>query len=221
MALGSNIKKQSDREPPGPVKSVTSREEIREKEPAKPDKAASETKGRDIPPETPGREPEKINKEIEKGESLAEGKALLIVFPVEEEEYAISIDMVSEVIKTPPMATIPQAPKYILGVTNVRGNVVAILDLAMKVGLTTETDSSRSNYILVIQSEEYKIGVAVSQVPDTVMVDRSEIDSSSNVMVQSAQDQNYIKGIIKRDQRMIILVDILEMISEEETKVDL
>jgi purine-binding chemotaxis protein CheW len=159
---------------------------------------------------------QKINNDLKDQVGENNNKLMLIVFPVGDEEYAIPIDMVREVVKIPPIAPIPQVPKYIEGVANIRGNVFAILDLYKKIIQGQQQDKAGHNYVMVIQNEEFKIAVAVNRVPDTIVINGNDVDQSPVMIAQSTADESYIKGIVKLEERMIILINILEMIKAEE-----
>ncbi len=148
---------------------------------------------------------------------IAEGQNMLIVFPVGEEEYAISIDDIKEVVPTPPIALIPQVPDFVMGVANVRGNVLAVIDLAKKFS-TKITDDEIGKFVLVIKNEEIKIAVNVLNVPNTMIVKDSEVESPTNVISNSGIGSGHIKGIIKKDRRMIIWIDIHEVMESMYTE---
>ena len=140
---------------------------------------------------------------------------MIVVFAVGKEEYALPIDLISEVVKTPPIATVPQVPQYIKGVANIRGNVFAILDLNQKISQDLIDESTEHRYSLVLQHDEFKVAVAVEQVPDTLMIHDGELDTSPNVVGQASLNETSIKGVVKKDDRMIILIDANEMIENE------
>jgi purine-binding chemotaxis protein CheW len=142
----------------------------------------------------------------------------LIVFKLGKEEYGLAIDQIKEVVLTPNITRMPQTPSYIKGVANIRGNIIAILDLEEKFGLTVKTSEvTRSgNYTLVVASEEYKIGILVKEVPNTLSVSKADIDETVNIVHDDKQDGNYIKGIVKVNNRLIILIDIYQIMSKHE-----
>ena len=142
----------------------------------------------------------------------------LIVFKLGDEEYALQIDQIKEVVLTPGIAKIPQTPDYIKGVANIRGNIIAIVDLENKFNLLgPESDNkNKGNYTLVVESESFKIGVLVKEVPNTLTVSENDIDKSSTVLQYSNLDQDCIKGIVKSEERMIIMVDMIKMMESEE-----
>lgn len=140
----------------------------------------------------------------------------IIVFKLGEEEYALSIDQIKEVVITPSVTRIPQAPAYIKGVANIRGNIIAIIDLEEKFGLSRlETDKASNHYTLVVESDDLKMGVLVREVPNTLTVSSADYDDSVGIIHDMQADSNYIKGVIKAAKRLIILIDIFKVIDPE------
>lgn len=143
----------------------------------------------------------------------------LIVFKLGGEEYALVIDQIKEVVITPTVARIPLTPTYIKGVANIRGNILTILDLEARFGLTTETTTSvehTHNYTLVVANEELKIGILVKEVPNTLTVAEADIDLSPSVVSNGSVESGYIKGIVRMGNRMIILTDIYKVFSKDD-----
>lgn len=144
----------------------------------------------------------------------------IVVFKLGEEEYGLHIDQIKEVVITPAITRMPQTPPYVKGVANIRGNVIAILDLEEKFHLCQPGDVqvSRNNFTLVIDSEDYKMGILVREVPNTLSISSSHIDNS--VLVGDLQsDQSYITGIVKLEKRLIIMIDVFKVITEQESQI--
>ena len=166
---------------------------------------------------------EELKKQVAQENHSADqsGKRIqLIVFKLAGEEYALPIDDIKEVVLTPGIAKVPQTPSYIKGVANIRGNLIAIVDLEEKFGLRKAEDGSISsgNYTLVIEGQDVKIGVLVKEVPNTLSINTNNIDNSSGIMKYSSLDESAIKGIVKVDNRMVILIDVLTMMQTQEIK---
>lgn len=142
----------------------------------------------------------------------------LIIFKLGNEEYALHIDQIKEVVLTPGIAKIPQTPDYIKGVANIRGNIIAIVDLEYKFGLIDAKSDETSLYTLVVESDQFKIGILVKEVPNTLTVKENDIDNTSTVLQYSNLDSDCIKGIVKSGDRMIIMVDMIKMMESEELK---
>ena len=149
--------------------------------------------------------------EQKKGERIQ-----IIVFKLGQGEYAIPIDQIKEVVITPGIAKVPQTPSYVKGVSNIRGNVIAIMDLMEKFDLEDVRKGEKANYTLVIESDQFKIGILVREVPNTLTIYESDINNSSNIMQYSSLDDDHIRGIVNVNNRLIILVNILSMMEIKE-----
>lgn len=158
-------------------------------------------------------------KEITKRE--ASERIQLIIFKLGSEEYGLSIDQIKEVVLTPRIARMPQTPSYIKGVANIRGNIIAIMDLEQKFGLTKTVyneSNENSNYTLVVESDEYKVGVLVKEVPNTLSISVSDIDTASNFVQYTSLDSESVIGVVKSGERMIIMIDMIKLIEAENIK---
>ena len=146
----------------------------------------------------------------------------LVVFGIGEDEFAVDIRLVKEVVELPPITPIPHAPPYVSGVANVRGNVHAILNLGVRLGLLDEEKDTSKNqpFALVLDHEEIKVALHIKQVPAAIQVFEADIERSSAAMTRSQQEQPYIEGIINQENRMITLVDLIELTKVSDTEED-
>lgn len=144
----------------------------------------------------------------------------IVVFKLGEEEYGLHIDHIKEVVITPVITRMPQTPSYIKGVANVRGNVIAILDLEDKFQLSRKDAGTlnQNNFTLVIESEDYKMGILVREVPNTLSISSDHIEQSVFVGGDRQNEQSYISGIAKLDKRLIVMIDIFKVISDPDTQ---
>lgn len=155
--------------------------------------------------------------EVIQEEEIAE-KVQLVVFKLAGAAYALPIDHVKEVITMPRMAKVPHAPPYLRGAINVRGSVIAMIDLAIKFRLNdTAIQEEAKNYTLVIEHEKYKIGLVVEEVPYTITTTVNDIDDPTDVLQFSTLGEECVNGIVKVDDQMIILVDIIAMLEADES----
>ncbi|MGL1888651.1 MAG: chemotaxis protein CheW [Reichenbachiella sp.] len=152
-------------------------------------------------------------------------KVQLIVFKLAGEEYALPIDQIKEIVLTPRISEMPQTPEYVVGIANIRGDVISIMDFEKKFGLNNHhigaeeiNDNGKTNYTMVIESEEFNIGVLVNQVPNTLSISSSKIDSAENVMQHSSLDESVVKGVVRAKDRMIIMIDVHAMLGVGELK---
>jgi purine-binding chemotaxis protein CheW len=144
------------------------------------------------------------------------GSFQIIVFKQGNEEYALSIDQIKEVVITPTITRMPQTLPYIKGVANIRGNIIAILDLEEKFNIKRPADQHTGNhYTLVVESEDFKMGVLVREVPNTLTISAADFDESMNIITDVTSESNYVRGIVKVQGRLIILIDIFKVISQD------
>lgn len=143
----------------------------------------------------------------------------LIVFGLGGERYALEIDKVKEIVPAPSISQLPRAPKYMKGVANIRGSVMVIMDLEEKFELFKSEDYSEKAFTLVIKNDRFKVGILVNEVPTTLKVQGDIIESSSGIMSNTVLDETFIKGLIKQEEGMIILLDIIELIESDEVRV--
>lgn len=142
----------------------------------------------------------------------------IVVFKLGQEEYGLHIDQIKEVVITPTITRMPQTPAYVKGVANIRGNVIAMLDLEEKFDLKRQRveTAPKNNFTLVIESEDYKMGILVREVPNTLSVTSNRIENS--VLTGDLQsDQAYITGIVKLEKRLIIMIDIFKVIGDQDS----
>lgn len=156
------------------------------------------------------REAENHQKEKEHSELMQ-----LIIFKLAGEEYGLSIDQIKEVVLTPRVAKMPQTPPYIKGVANIRGNIIAIMDLEQKFGLGEGLDIDGHNYTLVVENEVFKIGVLVKNVPNTLTIEVDDIDKASTFVQYTSLDASCLLGVVNVGNRMIVLIDMVKLIETE------
>jgi purine-binding chemotaxis protein CheW len=155
-----------------------------------------------------------------KKEPAAQAQTMqIVVFKLGQEEYGLHIDQIKEVVITPTITRMPQTPAFMKGVANIRGNVIAILDLEEKFGLTRNQEgiSNGNNFTLVIESEDYKMGILVREVPNTLSISSTNVEDSV-FTGDSQSEQTYITGIVKLEKRLIIMIDIFKVINEKEAQ---
>ncbi|GCC52351.1 chemotaxis protein CheW [Chryseotalea sanaruensis] len=151
-------------------------------------------------------------------ENTSQRSLQIVVFKLGQEEYGLRIDQIKEVVITPTITRMPQTPSYVKGVANIRGNVIAIFDLEDRFNLQrNEAQLSGKKYTLVVESEDFKMGLLVNEVPNTISVNASDLDESVGIIADANAEVNYIKGIIKTGTRLIILIDIFKVVDQELT----
>jgi purine-binding chemotaxis protein CheW len=114
-------------------------------------------------------------------QNLAEDEVLQwVTFQLENETYGINVMQVQEVLRYTEIAPVPGAPDYVLGIINLRGNVVTVIDTRSRFGLPAG-DVSENSRIVIIEAEKQVIGIMVDSVAEVVYLRSSEIDAAPAV----------------------------------------
>lgn len=136
-----------------------------------------------------------------------------VTFRLADEVYGINVMQVQEVLRVSEIAPVPGAPHYVLGIINLRGNVVTVIDTRIRLGLST-TDVTDSTRIVIIETARHVVGILVDCVAEVVDVRTSEVESAPNV--GSDDSANYIQGVASRENELLILVDLNKLLTDEE-----
>jgi len=136
-----------------------------------------------------------------------------VTFRLAEETYGINVMQVQEVLRVSEIAPVPGAPHYVLGIINLRGNVVTVVDTRIRLGLETSevTDSTR---IVIIEGSKHVVGILVDCVAEVVDLRASELESAPNV--GNDESAKYIQGVASHDDKLLILVDLNKLLTDDE-----
>jgi purine-binding chemotaxis protein CheW len=136
-----------------------------------------------------------------------------VTFHLDNEKYGIKVMQVQEVLRMTEIAPVPGAPHYVLGIINLRGNVVTVVDTRRRFGLA-DVESGDETRIVIVESESNVVGILVDSVAEVVDLKVSEIESAPNV--GNDESSKYIQGVSSRGDELLILVDVNKLLSEEE-----
>lgn len=119
---------------------------------------------------------------------------------------------VQEINKLMDMTTVPQAPSYVMGILNLRGQIVTIIDLGKKLDLG-ETERSDTNRNIIVNSNGEYIGLLVTQISDVVEVDWDKVEHPpANI---GGVQGNFFKGVFKTQKRLIGILDVDKVLDGE------
>ncbi|MFT4994906.1 MAG: purine-binding chemotaxis protein CheW [Paraglaciecola sp.] len=136
-----------------------------------------------------------------------------VTYRLGEETFGINVMQVQEVLRYTEIAPVPGAPDYVLGIINLRGNVVTVIDTRARFGLPP-ADTTDNTRIVIIESDEQVVGILVDSVAEVVYLRSSEIDSAPNVGTE--ESAKFIQGVCNRDGQLLILVDLKKLLSDDE-----
>ncbi len=141
----------------------------------------------------------------------------LISFEVGEEEYGLDILRVKEVIRIREITRLPRAPSFVKGIINLRGDVIPIIDLRDKFGLEHREYTSTTR-VIVVDVEGRLVGMVVDEASQVVRIPADQIDPPPPIA--GGLSTEYIKGVGKLDEKLVILLNIDRILTREE-KVEL
>jgi len=137
-----------------------------------------------------------------------------VTFKLDSEIYGINVMQVQEVLRLPEIAPVPGAPIYVMGIINLRGNVVTVIDTRNRFGLP-QKDPDDSTRIIITEVDKQVIGMLVDAVAEVVNLKGSEIETTPN-LGEDNESSKYIQGVHSRGDEILILIDVDKMLSESE-----
>lgn len=144
----------------------------------------------------------------------------LVVFQLSTEEYGVPIIQVEEIVRIPEITHIPNMPDFIEGVINLRGRIIPIVDLRCRFKLEEKLRDERSRIIvgrIVVSTEkqeEQNIGLIVDSVAEVLRVSKEIIEPIPPTI--SYIDTQYLNGVVKLENRIVILLDLPRVLTELE-----
>ncbi len=149
--------------------------------------------------------PTGIEKQTARDRALNEQQ--LVVFKVANEEFGVDINEVKEIIRWEEVTRIPNSPPYIKGVINLRGSIIVVNDLAMKLGMPSKNidDDTR---ILVVEVGDNTVGMVVDSATEVLRLPGEKIKEAPSIVTDSI-DTNYIEGVgVLDEKRLLTLLDL-------------
>jgi len=148
-------------------------------------------------------------------QSLSEGSRRLIAFRIGEQEFCVDIMAVREIRGWTPATAMPHAPSYVLGIVNLRGAVLPIIDLPARLGMKKAEPTAR-HVIIVAQIKRRMVGLLVDAVSDILTITEDNIQPTPEI--SSDLQRQFARGILAIDRRMICVVELEALFPEEESE---
>ena len=135
-----------------------------------------------------------------------------VIYKLDEEYYGIDINFVETIEKVPEITRLPNAPHYIKGVINLRGEVIPVIDSRVRFKMK-EKDLTDQSRIIILSIEEIIFGFLVDSSSEVLAIDNEKIDNTSSLINYS--EDEYIKGIGKVDERMVLILNVMKILRQE------
>ncbi len=136
-----------------------------------------------------------------------------VTFMLAGEKYGINVMQVREVLRDIEIAPVPGAPDYILGIINLRGNVVTVVDTRSRFGLPTGETNTESR-IIIIENNDQTLGLLVDSIAEVADILKSQIEITPNI--GNDDSSKYIQGVHSKDGELLILVSVDKVLNDDE-----
>lgn len=132
---------------------------------------------------------------------------IILVFGLNEENFGLDVQDIREIVRVPPIITrVPNAMGHIKGVINLRGTIVPVLDISLRIGGFSNEMSTESR-IIVVEFSDILFGILVDNVREVNTIYENQIEQVSDL--ESSMDQEFMRGVAKmEDGRLIVLLDL-------------
>ena len=139
----------------------------------------------------------------------------LVVFNVGKELYGVGIDSVKEIVRVPDVTEVPDSPEFLEGVINLRGRVVPVIDLRKRLRLNG-AERTKSTRVLITGNSGSIVGLLVDSVSEVIKIQPDAIEDPPEMI--SAIGVEYITGVAKIEEKLIIILNIKKVLSVEELR---
>jgi purine-binding chemotaxis protein CheW len=137
----------------------------------------------------------------------------LVVFSLGREEFAVEVTQVREIMRMEEITRMPKSPHFVEGIINLRGQIIAVLELAKRLNLESGGRSGETR-IIVVEAEDIKVGMIVDSVSEVLRVGAEAVEPSPTLATDISSA--FLRGVVKTDNRLIILLDLTKVLSLEE-----
>jgi len=135
----------------------------------------------------------------------------LVGFIIGEEEYAVPILTIQEIIKPISWTRVPQTPAYILGVFNLRGSVIPLIDLRVKFGLRSKNHNDETRFFVLKQGDDVA-GFVIDRLTMAIRIKKQDIGPAPDTL---AGDESMIEGVGKQDDRILTILKVAKLLERD------
>ncbi|OGO78716.1 MAG: chemotaxis protein CheW [Clostridiales bacterium GWB2_37_7] len=137
----------------------------------------------------------------------------LVVFKLDKEEYGVDIMQVQEISPYQKLTKVPNSPAFVDGIANLRGDVIPVVSLKQKFNLA-ENQVTELTRLIVINNGNRRTGFVVDDASEVITISDKDIEEAPPMIVGA--DRKYIQGVGKIDKRILIILDLHKLLTEEE-----
>ncbi|MEQ1723555.1 MAG: chemotaxis protein CheW [Pseudobdellovibrio sp.] len=135
-----------------------------------------------------------------------------ICFNLGTQEYGVPLLSIKEVLGLPEVTPIPQSPSHFLGIMNLRGSVISVMDLRAKIGVKTTNTEETS--VMILDLGSYLLGVVVDKINAVLTINDNDI--SERPIIESTKSADYIQNVYRNKDQLVLLISISKALSLED-----
>lgn len=135
-----------------------------------------------------------------------------VIFKLEEEMYGIDINQVLRIEKMMPLTRVPNAPSFVMGVCNLRGSVIPVIDLKKRLSLPSKLVENAK--VIIVNVGKQTAGMTIDSSVDVTMLETEEIEPSPTLV--TGIDSQYIYGVAKLSNRLLVILDMDRVLSVDQ-----
>lgn len=136
----------------------------------------------------------------------------MLTFSLDNVFYGVNVHQVREVKNFEGVTPVPYAPNYVKGVTNLRGEVIPVIDLRKRFGILEEKGHESTGIMIIVQ-DKHPIGVMVDSVMEVLTLPKDDIETNRDSLIVDRSEA--VLGVAKHEKDLIILLDLMKVVSKE------
>jgi purine-binding chemotaxis protein CheW len=136
----------------------------------------------------------------------------LIIFDLGGEEFGVEITKVQEIIRMKEITELPNKSEFMAGIINLRGDIISVIDLRKRFAVKQE--DTKQTRIIIVEMDNQDVGLIVDSVSEVLRIEPEDIDDAPQ-KIAGIKD-NYLRGIGKVEERIVILLDLNKLLTTEE-----
>ena len=148
-------------------------------------------------------------------EVITDDKVEVIVFTLKDtktkrsEIYGVNVKQIQEIRNVEKITRLPKSPEFVKGIMNLRGQIITIIDVKQKLDFDTNNEENQNSSILISKINDQTLGFLIDDVDEVVRIDGKDIDRNT---LENSDSASYLQGFVKTKDRLIILLDLEELI---------
>jgi purine-binding chemotaxis protein CheW len=153
---------------------------------------------------------------MNKNQSQEQEEQQLVIFDLVPEAYGVDINVVREIIRMQDITSVPKTPDFVKGVINLQGKVIPVVDLRKRFALA-DAEHTKDSRIVVVDISGQDIGIVVDAVTEVLRIPNSAVSPPSAII--TSVDSDYLQGIAKLESKLIILLALDRVFTDEEKQI--